>query len=107
MAPNKQIVPALPRGVTRIEPDDDRWKNKFHVRSASSDANYRISYDAAPGAGWWTCSCRGNISHGHCKHLAAIGVHPTRSEIMQRRVSDGTDTGSKPAPRQNRRLGGR
>jgi hypothetical protein len=33
-----------------------------------------VSYDAAPNAGYWTCSCRGNISHGQCKHLTNMGL---------------------------------
>lgn len=96
------IVPPMPTGVRRIEPDDDRYKNKFQVNSATSNRVYRISYDAAPGAGWYTCSCRGNISHGSCKHLESIGLRPTRKDIMQRRVSDGKTPATKPTanPRQ-------
>lgn len=56
------------------EPDDSRYKHKFFVRSASSNALYKISYDSAPGAMHWKCSCRGNIRHGDCKHLKACGL---------------------------------
>lgn len=83
------IVPAMPTGVRRIEPDDGRYKNKFQVNSQSSDRVYRISYDAAEGAGWWACSCPAGISRGYCKHLTAVGLHPTRSEVMQKRLSVG------------------
>lgn len=86
MDTSNAIVPAIPRGVTRVEPDDKRWKNKFHVNSATSNRVYRIAYDASPGASWWMCSCAGARTHGSCKHLEAIGLHPTRKEIMQRRV---------------------
>lgn len=86
MDTSNAIVPAMPRGVTRHEPDDKRFKNKFEVKSSSSSRLHRISFDAAPGAGWWMCSCTGCIAHGHCKHLTSIGLHPTRSEIMQKRV---------------------
>lgn len=104
---NTAIVPAMPKGVTKIEPDDARYKNKFHVNSSSSNRVYRISFDAAPGAGWYTCSCRGNISHGSCKHLESIGLRPTRRDIMQRRVSDGKAQPAKPATVKPRQLKGR
>ena len=55
-------------------PDTDRYKFRFKVRSGSSNALHLISYDNASGAGYWTCSCRGNISHGQCKHLTACGL---------------------------------
>lgn len=55
-------------------PDTDRHKVRFDVRSESSDQIYRISFDAAKGAGYWVCSCRGCIAHGSCKHLEAAGL---------------------------------
>lgn len=58
----------------QIFPDTDRYKCRFTVKSESSDRLYMISFDAAQGAGYWTCSCRGNIAHGQCKHLTAIGA---------------------------------
>lgn len=92
------IVPVMPTGMRKVEPDDDRYVNKFHVNSASSDRVYRISYDRSPGAGWWICSCRGCIAHGHCKHLESIGLRPTRRDIMQRRIADGqAQPNSKPS----------
>lgn len=55
-------------------PDSDRYKCRFAVRSESSNRKYLISFDAAPGAGYWKCSCPGCISHGQCKHLDAAGL---------------------------------
>jgi len=55
-------------------PDSDRYKYRFKVRSESSGSLYLVSWDDAPGACWWTCSCRGNISHGNCKHLKSMGL---------------------------------
>ena len=63
-----------PINAVDVLPDSDRYKCRFKVRSQSSNQLYLISYDNAPGAGYWTCSCRGNISHGDCKHLHAIGL---------------------------------
>jgi hypothetical protein len=62
--------------ATAVEllPDSDRYKVRFKVRSESSNNLYLISYDNAPGAQYWTCSCRGNIRHGQCKHLTAAGL---------------------------------
>jgi hypothetical protein len=64
----------IPSSAVEILPDSDRYKCRFNVRSESSNQIYRISYDAAPGAGYWTCSCRGNIRFGSCKHLEAAGL---------------------------------
>jgi hypothetical protein len=55
-------------------PDTDRYKIRFDIPSSSSNRLYRISWDNAPGAHYWTCSCPGNISHGQCKHLTACGL---------------------------------
>ena len=55
-------------------PDSDRYKCRFKVRSGSSNRLYMVSFDSASGAGYWTCSCMGNIRHGDCKHLRAAGV---------------------------------
>lgn len=55
-------------------PDSDRYKYRFKVRSESSNSLHLISYDDAPNAHYWTCSCRGNIRHGSCKHLESIGL---------------------------------
>ena len=66
-------LPALLQSIAvEVLPDSDRYKCRFKVRSASSNQLYLISYDAGPG--YWTCSCRGNIRHGQCKHLTAAGL---------------------------------
>jgi len=83
----------IPRNVVEVLPDTDRHIHRFKVRSASSNSLYLISFDKAPGAGYWTCSCRGNISHGQCKHLTACGLkgrqhgHMTLEESVTGRIS--------------------
>lgn len=74
MASTDLLPPIVRRAAIRTAPDDQRYKAKFDIRSASSDSVYRISFDSAPGAGYWVCSCRGNIAHGQCKHLTAMGL---------------------------------
>lgn len=62
----------VPSNAVEVLPDSDRYKCRFKVRSESSNNLYLISYDSGPG--YWTCSCRGNIRHGSCKHLEAAGL---------------------------------
>jgi hypothetical protein len=85
MSTSNAIVPALPRGVARVEPDGPRYKSIFQVKSASSNRLYRISFDSAVGA--WVCSCPGQIAHLSCKHLESTGLHPTRKEIKGKGVT--------------------
>jgi len=68
------LMSRIQHTAVEVLPDSDRYKVRFKVRSSSSNQLYMVSYDNAPGAQWWTCSCRGNIRHGHCKHLESIGV---------------------------------
>lgn len=55
-------------------PDSDRYKFGFGVASQSSGRIYKISFDCAPGALYWTCSCMGNTRYGQCKHLTSCGL---------------------------------
>lgn len=69
---------AARRAAIKVLPDEDRYKARFDIRSETSDRIYRISFDAAPGALYWKCSCPGYVRHGHCKHLEAMNL-PGRS----------------------------
>ncbi len=66
-------------------PDTERYKHRFKINSSSSDSVYLVSYDSAQNAGYWTCSCRGNIRHGNCKHLKSMNLI-SRQDILTRRV---------------------
>lgn len=85
-------LPAIfQKRAIEILPDTDRYKCRVKVRSESSNSIYLVSFDAAPNAHYWTCSCRGNIAHGHCKHLTALGVKGRkfgRSELEYKPVTD-------------------
>ena len=69
--------------VTETFPDTPRYKHRFTINSESSNSKYMVSYDTGPG--YWTCSCRGNIRHGACKHLKSLGLL-TRQDVVTRRI---------------------
>ena len=74
MSETTALATQLQRNGVESLPDTDRYKVRFKVKSSSSNRLHLISFDSAPGAGYWVCSCRGNIGHGHCRHLKAIGL---------------------------------
>lgn len=74
MATTNNLLARIKTTAVELLPDSDRYKIRFKVRSSSSNQLYMVSFDNAPGAQWWTCSCRGNIRHGQCKHLTALGL---------------------------------
>jgi len=92
MTDSHAIIKA-PRHALRILPDDSRYKCRFEVKSSSSDRVHRISFDAAPGAGYWTCSCPGNIRHGSCKHLEAGGLQGRKFGRDQKTIKQLTAAG--------------
>lgn len=70
---NTQLVVQRARAAAiKTAPDDNRWKCKMDIRSETSDSVYRVSFDTA--GPYWVCSCMGNIRHGSCKHLEAMGL---------------------------------
>lgn len=71
---NALVVQKLKAMGVNLLPNNGRYILCFLVPSESSNANYKVSFDTAPNARWWTCSCRGNIGHGNCKHLKAMGL---------------------------------
>jgi uncharacterized Zn finger protein len=72
---NPALPPAIHEAAIRVLPDDGgRYLARFEIRSESSNRVYRISFDSAPGAQYWKCSCPGNLRYGHCKHLTAMDL---------------------------------
>lgn len=65
----------ITEGAVEVLPDTGRYKVRFKIKSESSSKLYMVSFDNADGAGYWVCSCPGNIRHGQCKHLTAMGLH--------------------------------
>lgn len=74
MGNERAIKLAIKQHAVERLPDSDRYKMRFKVRSSSSNKLHLVSWDAAPGAKYWVCSCLGCISHGDCKHLKSIGL---------------------------------
>lgn len=62
--PNGARVPALP--------DNDKWTNRFNVRSASSDRLYVVAQHKD--GRHWGCDCPGWRRHRKCKHLLEMGL---------------------------------
>lgn len=80
----KGLTIYIPDSAER-HPDTPRYKHRFTINSETSNSKYMISYDSAQEAGYWTCSCRGNIRHGGCKHLNSLGLM-TRKDVLTRRL---------------------
>ena len=50
--------------------DNKTHKNRFYIRSESSDSLYVVSQSKSSGE--WQCGCKGWIRHRKCKHLATL-----------------------------------
>lgn len=51
-------------------PDNERWTNRFQIKSSSSNRFYTIAQQQADGV--WGCSCPGWTHHRKCKHLTDV-----------------------------------
>ena len=69
----KVTRPSPPPNAIQIYQDAPRARFGFGVASSSSGRIYKISFDDAPGALYWRCSCAG-IRYGQCKHLTSCGL---------------------------------
>jgi len=70
----KVTRPSPPPNAIQIYQDAPRARFGFGIASSSSGRIYKISFDDAPGALYWRCSCPGCIRYGQCKHLTACGL---------------------------------
>jgi len=50
--------------------DNKTHKNRFYIRSETSDSLYVVSQSKTSGD--WQCGCKGWIRHRKCKHLATL-----------------------------------
>jgi len=67
---NSSIVIRIDHNVAL--PDNDQWKNRFEVRSESSNRVYIIAQHKKKKH--WACSCPGWKRYRKCKHLTAVGI---------------------------------
>lgn len=80
--PREQVALIAEQIGSSLEPDNDKWTNRFLVKSTSSSSMHRVAqlkYDnAGMAAGTWGCSCRGWTMHvdaqgrRKCRHLVDI-----------------------------------
>ena len=59
-------------------PDGPLWKNRFEIRSSSSNRVYIVSQNIASGK--WGCSCPSYRVRRYCKHLLQ-GCSLTHNQI--------------------------
>jgi hypothetical protein len=71
------LITRPPTYALETMPDNDRYKCRYKIASQDSGRVYTVSFDMAIEA--WSCSCRGCISHGQCKHLTAAGLYGRKS----------------------------
>lgn len=88
MATLTMIKWEAPQTAVESYPDSKRYKGGFGVHSESSDAIHKISFDTATMC--WTCSCRGNIRWGQCKHLSSLAL---RGRKFGRNLAEGRKYG--------------
>jgi hypothetical protein len=69
MTKDQAIIIARRTGAVLL-PDNDRWTNRFQIKSETSSRLYTVAQNKANGR--FGCSCMGWIRHKHCKHLAAM-----------------------------------
>lgn len=74
---------------TSLMPDNDRWTNRFTIKSTTSKTKfYTVAQRRADGV--WGCSCPSWINRRHCKHLVDI-----LSRLAEVSVSKFTDPETK------------
>ena len=69
------MLPVLRVDSSVVLPDNNQWRFRFEIKSASSDRVYVIAQNVAKKH--WGCSCPGYITRRKCKHLEALGL-PTK-----------------------------
>lgn len=58
-------------------PDNERYTNRFNIKSASSNRLYVVAQNKSNKG--WECSCPGWISRRKCKHLTTL--YPLLAEV--------------------------
>lgn len=71
---NLNQITLLKKNAVQTFPDSDRYCCGFAIKSSSSNKLHKISFDKAPNAGYWCCSCPAGCTKGKCRHLEACGL---------------------------------
>ena len=82
------VVGIASRIGSSLMPDNDRWVNRFTVKSTSSSRVYVVAQQRSDGV--WGCSCWGWKRYRHCRHL---------TDILERLRRLGYDVGTTPVIR--------
>ena len=69
---NNTTLPVMQINTDVALPDNDKWENRFEVRSETSDRVYTIAQNKDNR--YWGCSCPGWKRYRRCKHLIAINL---------------------------------
>ena len=70
-----------------ILPDNAQWKNRFEIKSESSNRIYVIAQRKTDSS--WGCSCPGWKRHRTCKHLKTITplISSAEAFIKQKQIA--------------------
>lgn len=64
-------------------PDNDKWENRFEIKSESSNRIYTVAQNKKHRH--WACSCPGWKAHRTCKHLRALGM-PAKEQPYELKI---------------------
>lgn len=67
-----ETLPILHIPLEVALPDNDQWRYRIQIRSATSNRIYVVSQNKKKKH--WGCSCPGYKIHRKCKHLEAMGL---------------------------------
>jgi hypothetical protein len=67
---NNALIRLQQQADVTLLPDNDRYKNRFEIKSETSTRIYTISQVKKDNS--WACSCPGWIRFRKCKHLQSL-----------------------------------
>ena len=67
---NTALIRLQQQADVTLLPDNDRYKNRFEIKSETSTRIYTISQVKKDNT--WACSCPGWIRFRKCKHLQSL-----------------------------------
>lgn len=67
---NTLLATLADKGELKVMPDNAQYKNRFQIKSESSNRLYVVAQKKSSLG--WCCSCPGWISRRDCKHLKSL-----------------------------------